>query len=377
MKHNLLRQNVTSLRPLPTLRSRLILMMGALLLLYSLVLTLSFTVTSQVRVSNPPRILVQGQGTSADYVEIAQEATLSDIRTHAFLSLGLLTLFGSVGAYWLSGQALRPLRRVMDTAEAINAGSLDVRLDMEGPVEVRALAQALNAMLARLEAAFTQQGRFVADAAHELRTPLATLRTTLETLPPAAIADDYREVQAACGRVLGRMEGLVENLLLLATDEALAAEAVVLGPLLEDVLADFARLADEHRVTLRSAGDAGLAVEGDEALLRLVFANLVENGIRYNRPGGQVSVHIGRAGEQVMVRVQDDGIGIPAAEQSHIFDRFYRFDRSRSRHTGGAGLGLSVARHIVQRHEGAITLASSSGEGSTFTVQLPAYSVAT
>jgi signal transduction histidine kinase len=229
-------------------------------------------------------------------------------------------------------------------------------------------------MLERLERAFGQQSRFVADAAHELRTPLASLRTNLEVVrsDPHATLDDYRQMASVLERALERLERLVDDLLLLARGEKdVRAEPVYLEVLIGDVIQELKPLAQSHRVSLYYQVPEEVIVQADPPLLARAISNLIENGIRYNHPGGSVTVTVRREAKSVAVSVEDTGTGIPPEEQAHIFDRFYRVDRSRAQHRGGSGLGLSIAAHIVQLHGGHIQVASTPGAGSTFTIWLP------
>ncbi|MCL0065658.1 HAMP domain-containing histidine kinase [Dehalococcoidia bacterium] len=296
----------------------------------------------------------------------------------SLIGLGLILSLGSVGSYWLAGRALRPVQKLAQAAGEIDAKRLDTRLNLTGPEdELAQLAGTFDAMMDRLEAAFEQQGRFVADAAHELRTPLATLRASLDVVraDPNATIEHYHVMNATIERALTRLQRLVDDLLLLATEEHISPDAAIaIEPILEDVMLDLKRLASEHSVTLRLTGNSDLMARGDSTLLTRVFHNLIENGIRYNREGGEVIVNVYAEGESLVLTVADTGIGIPAEQQSRIFDRFYRVDLSRSRHKGGAGLGLSIARHIVELHGGELSVESTPDVGSTFVVKLPLYS---
>lgn len=307
-----------------------------------------------------------------------REDIFHQLRTISFIGLGVIVALGGIGSYWLAGRALRPLHKLAEAAQEIDAKTLDTRLELERPEdELNRLACSFNAMLNRLEAAFEQQGRFVADAAHELRTPLATLRATLDVVSsaPDATIELYRAMTATLERALTRLQRLVDDLLLLATEEPnVQKAALAIQPVLEDELLHLKPLADEHSVTLRLRAGSDLLVRGDSTVLARVFHNLIENGIRYNREGGEVVVNVYAEGESVVLTVADTGIGIPAEQQSRIFDRFYRVDLSRSRHKGGAGLGLSIARHIVELHGGELSVESTPDVGSTFAVKLPLYS---
>lgn len=292
----------------------------------------------------------------------------------SFLGFLIVTISGGFGAYWIAGSALRPVRKMSDAVTRISAANLSTRLNFNGPHdELKELADAFDAMLNRLERAFEQQNRFVADVAHELRTPLATLQTNLDIAARNlhATYDDYCALLATIRRAVTRLEHLVVALLTLATaEQTLMQEEVVLEPLLEEVVANLQPYAESHYVTLRLVSQTEASVYGDPHLLAQVFRNLIENGIRYNHQEGSVTISIVETPEDVAIRVKDTGIGIAKEEQEHIFERFYRVDRSRSRHKGGAGLGLSIVQHLLSLHKGSIMLEHSSSDGSTFLVEL-------
>lgn len=304
-----------------------------------------------------------------------REDILGQMRIVSLIGFGLVAALGGASAYWLAGHTLRPIQELSEAARRINADTLYTRLALDGPAdELNELANAFDAMLDRLEHAFEQQSRFVSDAAHELRTPLATLRASLEVIrtDPHAKLEDYREMSDGLERALTRLERLTATLLLLAQGEReVANEEIALGPLMEEALLDLAPLAAEKQVSLRLDGAGEIMVRGDGPLLARALGNLVENGIYYNRPAGEVVVTMLCERNWAVVTVTDTGVGIAPDERAHIFDCFYRVDSSRSLHKGGAGLGLSIVTHIVQLHDGQVYLDSTLGVGSTFTVRLP------
>lgn len=305
-----------------------------------------------------------------------QEIVIREVRSISLIGIGLFALVGSVGAYWIAKQSLRPVRRFSHLAQKIQAQTLHQRLPAEGPPdELKELAEAFNGMLLRLERAFEQQNHFVADAAHELRTPLATLRTNLEVIQrdPDATLSDYKEISGVLERALSRLEKLVEGLLLLAKGEReIQTEPVEIEVLLSEIVQEAKMLARVYQVEIHLDISESVTVLADTPLLGRAISNLLENGIRYNRSGGSVTVTVQRALNGVEIGVQDTGIGIPLDAHPHIFERFYRVDRSRARDQGGYGLGLSIAAHIVHLHGGHIQLQSTPGVGSIFTIWLPA-----
>lgn len=305
-----------------------------------------------------------------------QESVIRQVRWISLTGIGLFALAGAAGAYWIARRSLAPVRLLSRLAQGIQAQTLDRRLPLDGPQdEVRELAEAFNKMLERLERSFEQQSRFVSDAAHELRTPLATLRANIEVLQhdPDANAADYREMTVVLERSLSRMEKLVEDLLLLARGEKEVRTKIVnLNDLIVHVAQDAEPLALSHHINIHLNITDQVTVRADFHLLGRAVSNLLENGIRYNRPGGAVTLTVQRQSKGVIISVADTGIGISPDDQPHVFERFYRADQSRARHAGGAGLGLSIARHIVQLHDGHIHMTSVPGKGSVFTIWLPA-----
>jgi len=316
----------------------------------------------------------------ASRVRGIQRDVFHQLRFYSLIGFGIMVVIGSAVSFWIAKTALKPVRNLAHAASEVNVHTLKNRLST-GTVdatddEVRQLAVSFDKMLGRLDTAFEQQGRFVADAAHELRTPLATMRTNLEIIGdnPHATPQDHREVTVMLNDSISRMKQIVEDLLLLTCEDGRVSQCpVVLETLMEEVLLELEPKAREHSVKLSmtsETGDGTVAL-GDAALLTHIFQNLIENAIRYNKENGEVAVHIFREDECIGVAIADTGIGISPDHLPRIFERFYRVDRSRSRQSGGCGLGLSIAEHIVQLHGGRIEVQSSLGKGSAFTVRLP------
>lgn len=306
-----------------------------------------------------------------------EHALFLELRNISLIGLLLAAILGGAGAYLLAGIALRPVRKVSGAAKKISANTLHTRLALDGPHdEVKELADTFDAMLERLERTFHLQNRFVADVAHELRTPLASLRTNMEvvSVDPEATVEDYRTMAATQERALTRLERLIADLLILATatgEQPVTRSSVSVGPLIEDVMGDLQAMACAKEIALQFNGEVEVIVAGNGQLLARVFANLIENAIYYNQRGGKVTIAIDAKEDWAVVKVEDTGIGMSAEQQGHIFERFYRADGSRSRHKGGAGLGLSIVSAIVQQHGGQVQVESSPDIGSTFTVLLP------
>lgn len=306
-------------------------------------------------------------GEEARFRRLAMQLTLA----------GTLILGGGLcGGWWLSGRAIAPIERMSQTAAAINAANLSERMDLSGvDLELERLGSVLNNMLQRLETAFSAQRRFTADASHELRTPLAVMLSTIElSLSKPRAPEEYREQLLKCQRAALRMRGLVDSLLTLTRVDSPAdtsrRQPVVLHGVAQEAIDALIPLAEQQHVELNMHLEPA-TVLGDETELGQVITNLTANAITYNRPGGRVTVEVKREVDLVRLSVSDTGIGIPAADLPHIFERFYRVDAARSRRQGGSGLGLAICERIVAAHGGMIEVQSQPDAGSTFTVRLP------
>jgi heavy metal sensor kinase len=308
-------------------------------------------------------------------------APLDKVRATTRLLLGLLVagglgllLLAVLGSGVLVRRGLRPLEEMAGVAEGITARHLDQRMALRAPPrEVGRLAGTFNAMLERLHAAFEAQRRFVADASHELRTPLTTIRGRSEVLLLSPTLDtETREGLVMIRDEAGRMGRLVANLLLLAQGDegrTIARRPVELDVLLLEVARQARTLAQGVSVTISHEDQA--LVRGDADLLKQLLLNLVDNALTYTPPGGRVDLGLSVADGHARLAVRDTGPGIAPADLTRIFERFYRLDRARTRRSGGAGLGLAIARWIAEAHGGRIEVQSTVGQGSTFTVVLP------
>ena len=292
----------------------------------------------------------------------------------------VLLLGGAAGSYWLAGRAFAPVRRLTRLADQVQAGG-DLRRRVPIPPardEVRDLALTLNAMLTRLDGAFAVQRRFVADASHDLRTPVAAILSLAENGRDGVGATDARASLASIATQAQRLRQLITNLLQLSrADEGLLPmerEPVPLAALAQDVVASLVPLAQERDITLTAGRLDAATVEGDLAQLLLILMNLIDNALTYTPPGGQVQVHVVYDDGQVACIVQDTGMGIAPEDLPHIFERFYRADPARQRATGGSGLGLAIVQTLVAAHGGNVSVTSRVGQGTRFVVVLPAAS---
>jgi heavy metal sensor kinase len=293
----------------------------------------------------------------------------------ALFPIGLLLAGG--GGWVLARRALRPVDRIAETARRISAEHLAARLEETGANdELSRLVQTLNEMLERLDASFHQIRQFSADASHELQTPLTILKGEIEVaLRTPRTPDEYQGILSSALEEINRLTRLVEGLLLLARADAgvlrMDRKPVDLSQLVEEVYGQAKILADARPLTLLLEEMEPLTIPGDYDRLRRVLLNLVDNGIKYTPAGGRVALSLRREGQWASLRIADSGIGLSPEELQKIFERFYRSAEARSRGEGGAGLGLCIARSIVEAHGGKIQVASARGKGSTFTVLLP------
>lgn len=293
------------------------------------------------------------------------------------LAAGLgIFLLGLAGGAWVAARAIRPIDAISATAQRISAGDLAQRINVaDTDSELGRLAAVLNTTFARLESSFTQQARFTADASHELRTPVSVILTQTQTcLARERGSAEYKESLEACQRAAQRMRRLTESLLELARldagEEPLRRERFDLGRVARESAELIRPLAAQRKVTLET--DLALAeCAGDAEHVAQVVTNLLSNAIHYNRESGTVTIAVRLEGDQGILRVSDTGSGIDAEDQPHIFERFYRADKSRARAEGRTGLGLAICKAIVDAHGGSIEVESRPGSGSTFTVRLP------
>jgi len=300
----------------------------------------------------------------------------------ALLASPVLLILASAGGYWMSRRALAPVEQIARTAGDIEAHNLSERLPLRGTGdELDHLSATLNAMFARLEDSFRRVTQFTADASHELRTPVAIIRTTAEVVRRKPRGE--KEYSEALDRILAESERtteLIEDLMLLARADANIEETVLeplaLADLVRAACADARVLAEAAGIQVTAAGIGECMVSGDLRSLRRLVLILLDNAIKYSKPGGEVQVRLDlcRCGDRPMaaLEIRDHGIGIAAEDLPHIFERFYRAAKDRSRKIGGVGLGLSIAQSIARRHGGEIQVESAPGTGSTARLLLPA-----
>jgi heavy metal sensor kinase len=294
--------------------------------------------------------------------------------------LPVLVVLASLLGYWLSGRSLAPVNRIIETAGRIGAQNLSSRLDVPAVRdELRRLTETLNAMLARIEASFKSITQFTADASHDLRTPVAVIRATAEiTLRKPRTQEEYRRALSTILETSVDTSELLENLLTLARADA-GASGMEMRRL--DLSAHVQKARERAALLgLEKALDVTATtpiepvwVKADAVAVDRLLLILLDNAVKYSPTGGRCEIALSRSETVARITVRDSGAGIPETELNHIFDRFYRVDRARSKNTGGAGLGLAIARWITEMHGGTIAAESSAGMGSSFHVQIPVH----
>lgn len=306
------------------------------------------------------------------------ELILRELRNVLLGAIPFVLLIASAGGYWMSRRALKPVDEITRAAQTISLENLSRRLDVPASRdELARLSQTWNGMLDRLETAVHRLSKFTADASHELRTPIALIRTTAElTLRRERSAETYREALRQIVHESDRTARLIDDLLLLARADAgspaLPLERVELAPLVRDICEQGQILACERQLEVSTeVPDAPVFVNANHPALRRLLLLLVDNAVKYTPEGGRVTVAVELDPSGPAVTVRDTGIGIPETALPHIFERFYRVDESRNRQAGGAGLGLSIAQWLADRHHARLEAESTVGCGSVFRVRFP------
>ena len=353
---------------------------SAILISLTILLIIGLNVAVRQATLEPPIILSQftpGQNTPREIFDIVRHDQLDLLRNYSIIGICCLIALGGVSIYFLSRMMLKPVDRVSSLAARISSTNLKERINYAGPDdEIKRLADTFDGMLGRLENAFDSQKQFLQDASHELRTPIAIAQTNIEVLEMdnKATVKDYERLKDIMKMNLERMSTLSEKLLLLSESEQGKTNwsIVELAPLLAELTTEFKTKVSESGISLELAPiEKSIPVFGDAFRLKQAFVNLVDNAIKYNRPGGEVKISARADDAQIVVEVKDSGIGISQADQQRIFERFYRVDKSRSRAQGGSGLGLAIVRKIAEEHGGTVSVESTMGEGSTFRITLP------
>jgi heavy metal sensor kinase len=305
--------------------------------------------------------------------------TLQSVAIELLIIVPFVLLLGALGSYWLASRAIAPIDRLTRTARRIEAGDLHERVPVpKSKDEIQSLALTFNEMIERIDKAFTRQRRFVADASHELRTPVASIRSMTDVVlaqNEQVASEEYKMVLRDVNAEAERLGHLINGLLLLARSDEnqvlFECVPVRLDLLAADVAATIEPLATERGITLEVVAKQETTVMGDEVRLIQVMINLLDNAVTYSNKGDKVSIEVKTEQNHALIIVSDTGIGIANEQLDHIFERFYRVDPARSRAAGSTGLGLSIVDWIVRAHKGNITVESEVGKGTTFRVALP------
>ena len=312
----------------------------------------------------------------------AQQEMLEEVTSTFAWVIPIAIVLASVGGYFLARKSLAPVVAMSSQAGRIGAANLHERLAVQNDKdELGHLAQSFNSLLDRLSQSFERQQRFMADASHELRTPVAILRGEAEVAlsQQARSLDEYRESLGVLHHEAERLTHIVEDLFTLSRADAgqypLQPRDFYLDELVAECVHSARTLALAKKISLNFEEASDSPIRADESLLRRMILNLLDNAIKYTSEGGRVTVACRRTGEEYVLSITDTGGGIPAELQPRIFERFFRADKARSRAEndgGGAGLGLSISRWIAEAHLGRLELTRSDSVGSTFTAYLPA-----
>jgi len=327
-------------------------------------------------------VIITDEGTASfdpQFAEPGEELTIvvdgvqGRFRTTNWYITAVVTVLSGILAYFVSGHALKPLHSFASQVERVQMNNLaDMRIDEDALPEFKQLSQSFNQMLERLNDAFAAQRQFTGNAAHELRTPLALLQAQLELF-----SAEHPDMQPETAEFLSLLREQTERLTRLTKTllemsnlrQGARNERIRLAPMIEEIFTDLAPLSDKCGVTLTAEGD-GIMTGSDALIYRLIF-NLTENAVKYNRPGGSVRVSVAQEPEKLLIRVSDNGCGIPEEYQQSIFQPFFRVDKSRSREYGGAGLGLSLVWEIADIHGGSVRVEESSKNGTVIAAEFP------
>jgi heavy metal sensor kinase len=292
------------------------------------------------------------------------------------IGIPLALLFAVGGGLWLGRHGLRPLTSMAAEAQAITAKTLDRRLTVPPATEeLEQLAASFNRVLDRLGSALSTQRRFMADASHELRTPVSIMRTAADVTLSQPVRDEgeYREALSAVSQQSSRLTRLVDDMLVLARADGggypMVVASVDMAALVHECVRELGARAEDKGITVRTSLEP-VTLKGDGALLRRMLSNLLGNALTYTPRGGSVDVSLAKAEDGVVLRVADTGPGIPPEDRERVFERFVRLDPARG--AGGAGLGLAIARWVAEAHGGGVRIVSSGSDGSIFAANLPA-----
>ena len=313
------------------------------------------------------------------YVSPVQEMmdSLNNVELQLLRIFLLVALAALIVALFLSQIITKPITVLSRTMRKMGKGDLSVRVPVRGSGELRELAENYNTMASQLESLDKSRNQFVSNASHELKTPLATMKILLESMlyQPDMPDELQQEFLQDMNHEIDRLTGIVTDLLALSQMDShsvrLKKEETDMTELTEETVRMLQPVAEKRQQTLTVSAEKDLHITGDRSKLAQILYNLTDNALKYTPDEGKIDVTLKADGDKLIWEVKDNGVGIPEEDQKHIFERFYRVDKARSRETGGTGLGLSIVRQLVHLHDGTVSVTSKPGEGTTFTVLFP------
>lgn len=305
------------------------------------------------------------------------EVTKNMLYTQCGVVVGILMILLMIASVFTAERMVRPLHRITAAISNVNEGFGDDVLHVDTFIETKRLSDAFNRMLKRLKVLDESREEFVSNVSHELKTPMTSMKVLADSLleQENVPAEMYREFMGDIAKEIDRENKIITDLLSLVkmdkTAQNMNIESVNINALLEQIMKRLKPIAEQKNVEMVMESFRPVFAEIDETKFSLAISNLVENAIKYNRDNGWVHVSLNADHKYFFIKVEDSGIGIPEKDQAHIFERFYRVDKSHSREIGGTGLGLAIARNAIIVHRGSIRIHSTEGEGTTFTVRIP------
>ena len=292
------------------------------------------------------------------------------------MAAAIAMILASIIGYLFARSLVRPVKRISDTAEAIKEGDFKARTNLTGDDEIARLGQTFDAMADNIEQSYELERRLTTDVAHELRTPLMAIQSTVEAMVDGVFPANEEHL-AVVNSEVQRLSRLVDSLLKLSRLEnrsnAMKAELVDVGELISAIVMTHQAYVEDSGLSLEYHADPDTYVMGDPDMIRQATANLISNAVRYTPEGGHITVSVKRGDAMASIAVQDTGIGLSPDEAKMVFQRFWRADAGRNRASGGLGIGLSVVKEIVDRHEGWVEVDGRKNEGACFTIYIPLY----
>lgn len=349
----------------------------SLLILFGILMIISVNVATWQARRNVPLHMMGMNRTPTEVAIVVADEYRDYIRFYSLISFGSIIVLGGAGGYFLSKRTLNTVDNVTTLAERISTTNLKERIAYQGPDdEMKRLADTFDGMLNRLENAFESQNQFIQDASHELRTPIAIAQTNIDVIEMGKkpTVKEYKHLVDVLKLSIDRLGKLSDKLLVLSREnkEDTQMSIVNISTLLGEVFTEFKTSAKRDNVDLQLLSvPEELSIKGDAFTLKQAISNIVDNAIIYNLPRGQVDISASVEDSWLVIQVKDTGIGISKGDQTHIFDRFFRVDKSRSRAHGGSGLGLAMVKKIIENHGGRITVSSTLAKGSIFQIYLP------